>query len=70
MEPYLWWDAVVKARLRSEVCAGCSLWGVLEWGAGVVARGRQPYLGARTVESGDKMIDRVLVPVRLRSLGL
>jgi hypothetical protein len=28
---------------------------------GLVRAGAQPYLGARTVESGDKMIDGVLI---------
>jgi hypothetical protein len=38
MEPYLWWDAVVKARLCSGVCGGCSLCVLLER-AKVVPRG-------------------------------
>jgi hypothetical protein len=69
MEPYLWSKAVVKARLWSDVCGGGSLCGTLKRTSWFRA-GAQPYLGARTVESGDKMIDRVLIPRALRSLGL
>jgi hypothetical protein len=60
MEPYLWWNAVVKARLWFDVGGGGSLCGSLKR-TGWFRAGAQPYLGARTVESGDMMIDRVLI---------
>ena len=71
MEPYLWWDAIVKARFCSEVCGVPSLYAMLER-TKFVARGRPALPRCADTESGDKMIDRVLVPViwRLRSLGL
>jgi hypothetical protein len=44
-----------------EVCGVTSLLVMLER-SGSVRAGAQPYLGARMRKSGDKMIDRVLLP--------
>jgi predicted pyridoxine 5'-phosphate oxidase superfamily flavin-nucleotide-binding protein len=44
MEPYLWWGAVVKAGLCSEVTPRARLLS----GRSCVRAGAQPYLGART----------------------
>ena len=69
MEPYLWWYVVVKARL----CSGDLRWPFLcamVERAKLFPRGRPALPRCTDSESGDKMIDRVSIPVRLRSLGL
>jgi hypothetical protein len=61
MEPYLWCDAVVKARLRSGVFGVSSLCACSS-GAKLVPRGRPALPRCTDSESGDKMIDRVSIP--------
>jgi hypothetical protein len=62
MEPYLWSGAMVKARLWFEVGGVTSVFASRERGGVGCARGAQPYLECADSVSGDKMIDRVLLP--------
>ena len=64
MERYLWWDVVVK--LTASFCGVASH----VQRTTLIARGRPALPRCTDSESGDKMIDRVSIPVRLRLLGL